>query len=61
MPHMAFDIRANTLAPIFKTFRAFSIRFLVRAINFLVLASAVNREMVLVAVASITEGNAIIA
>lgn len=43
----------------FKALRASSIMSLVTAMNFLVLASGVNREMVLVVIASITEDTTI--
>lgn len=56
---MAFNLQDNTLAPMFKTLRVSSIISLVTAINFLVLISAVNGEMVLVVIAFITEGTVI--
>lgn len=55
MSYMALDMHANTLAAMFKSFRASSTISLVTAINFLVLTSVVNRETVLVVTASITD------
>lgn len=56
MSHMAFDLRSNTLAPMFK---ASSIMILVTAMHFLVLTSAVNKERFLVVITSISEGTTI--
>lgn len=55
MSHMAFDIRDNTLAPIFKALMISCIIYLLTAMNILVLTSAINMEMVLVVIAYITE------
>lgn len=54
MSHMTFDLWANTLALTFKAMRVSSIVSLLIAMNFRVL-SAVNGEIVLIVIASITE------
>lgn len=57
--HMAFNLQANTLAMMFKAFRASSIISLLMAINILVFISVVNRKMVLVVTTYIIDGTVI--